>query len=404
MEQWIFLILGLFGGASLAGFILQTRFSKKIDQERAMLTLAQSQLAAAQEKAQILEAQSLQQKDQGALLLEQKFASLAAQIFEERSLRLQDMQSQSLSQVIEPFKEKLKEFGEKVESSYSLERSERGSLRGELNRLMELNLKMSHEAESLSKALRGDNRAQGAWGEMILENILERSGLRKGEEYLVQGESLSLKNDEGTPIRPDIIVNLPEGRHIIIDSKVSLNAYDQYVNSEVPEEQEKMAKIHADSVKKHVDGLAAKKYQTADKLISPDFVILFMPIESAFALAMKRRPETQQEAWEKHVAIVSPTTLLITLRMIAAIWKTERQERNALEIAEKGGQLYDKFFNLVGDLETLGKKLDDAQSSHSQVMSKMKDGKGNLLRQVDMLRELGVKTSKRLTIEAGDSL
>ena len=404
METTVLFSLGFVLGVLVSALAVGNSFLKKLTAAKSELLLAKTQLASEQEKIQMMEQQTSSLQSQSLQILEQKFASLAAQIFEERSNRLQDLQTKSLAQVIEPFKERLKDFGEKVDATYAQERTERGSLRGELSKLMELNLKMSGEAESLTRALRGDNRAQGAWGEMILENILERSGLRKGEEYVVQGESFVLKNEDGIVIRPDIIVHLPEGRHIIIDSKVSLNAYDQHVNTENPDDQERFARVHADSLKKHVDVLSAKKYPSADRLVTPDFVILFLPIESAFSLALKKRPELQQEAWEKHVAIVSPTTLLVTLKMIAAIWKTERQERNALEIAEKGGQLYDKFVGLVADFESVGRKLDEAQKAHDGVMSKMKDGKGNLLRQVDMLRELGVKTNKRLQIEAGDSL
>ena len=397
-------LLGFIFGALIATLATWFRLISKLSKAETALQSAEMQNQILQERIAQTQKQAESTQAQGLQVLEQKFANLASQIFEERALRLQELQSQSLASVIEPFKEKLKDFGDKVELTYSQERSERGSLRGELSRLMELNLKMSGEAESLSRALRGDNRAQGAWGEMILENILERSGLRKNEEYAIQGESFQLKNEDGIIIRPDIIVHLPEGRHIIVDSKVSLNAYDQHVNSETPAEQERWARVHADSLRKHVDVLSNKKYPSADRLTSPDFVILFIPLESAFATALKVRPELQQEAWEKHVAIVSPTTLLVTLKMIAAIWKTERQERNALEIAEKGGQLYDKFVGLVVDLENVGRKLDDAQKAHDGVMGKLKEGKGNLLRQVDMLRELGVKTNKRLQIEAGDSL
>jgi len=335
--------------------------------------------------------------------LNERFEALAGRVLDDRVSRLQELQTQGLGQMLEPFRERLKDFERKVEESYNAERSERGSLRGELNKLLELNLRMSSEAENLSRALRGDTRTQGAWGEGILENILERSGLRKGEEYIVQAAEMSLRNELGQPIRPDVIVRLPENRHLIVDSKVSLTAYAQYMNCDDPIEQEALAKQHADSVKRHIDGLAAKKYQTADQLNSPDFVILFMPLEPAFALAMRKRPEIQQEAWEKQIAIVSPTTLLVTLKMVAAIWKTERQERNALEIAERGGLLYDKFVGFVGDLEQVGRKFDEAQKSYAGAMGKLRDGKGNLLNQVELLRELGVKTNKRLAAAQTDS-
>jgi DNA recombination protein RmuC len=330
--------------------------------------------------------------------MEEKFKLLASQVLEEKNARFQDQNMKHISIMLDPFKERLKEFEKKVEESYSTERSERGSLRGELSKLIELNLKMTSETENLTRALKGDNKTQGAWGEMILENILERSGLRKGLEYIVQGTDLSLRNEAGQSIRPDVIVRLPDDKHIIVDSKVSMTAFDAYLGSH-PDEQEKWAKAHSESVRKHVDSLSSKKYHTADKLTSPDFVILFMPLEAAFALSMKHRPELQQEAWDKQIAIVSPTTLLVTLKMVAAIWKTERQERNALEIAKRGGQLYDKFVGLVSDFENIGRKIEDAQKSHAAVMSKMREGKGNLFSQVDSLRELGVKTEKQLQLE-----
>lgn len=385
----LFLIAGFIAGAAFAGAILYFKFKTQLMQKESELKVLQTQN---------------EQSQANLALMGDKFELLASRIFDEKSTRFQDQSMKQLSTILEPFKERLKDFEKKVEDSYSIERTERGTLKGELSKLLELNLKMSSEAESLTKALRGDTRTQGAWGEMILENILERSGLRKGSEFLIQGIDSSLKNEDGTIIRPDVIINLPEGKHIIIDSKVSLTAYDQYMNSQASNkidstEQERFAKMHTDSVRKHIDILASKKYHTADKLISPDFVILFMPLEPAFALAMKVRPELQQEAWEKQIAIVSPTTLLVTLKMVSALWKTERQERNAMEIAEKGGQLYDKFIGLVTDLENVGKKIDDAHKAHDSVMNKMKDGKGNLLRQVDQLRELGVKTTKRLQIE-----
>jgi len=377
------LFLAGFGFGALVLGVLAFRYKTKAVATSMELTLLKSQL---------------EQSQKGSDLMAEKFELLAARIFEEKSTRFQDQNLKNIGILLEPFKDRLKEFEKKVEDSYSTERTERGSLRGELQQLMQLNLKMSNEAESLTKALRGDNRTQGAWGELILESILEKSGLRKGQEYTVQGLDLALKNEEGSQIKPDVIIHLPEGKHIIVDSKVSLTAYDQYMNCEDKDEREKLAKLHLDSLRRHVEQLSAKKYHTADKLISPDFVILFMPLEPAFALAMRLRPELQQEAWDKRIAIVSPTTLLVTLKMVSALWKTERQERNALEIAEKGGQLYDKFAGLVSDLENMGKKIEDAQKSYESVMSKLKDGRGNLLRQVDQLRELGVKTSKQLKI------
>lgn len=332
-----------------------------------------------------------------------KFEALAGKIFEEKSDRFADQNLKSLAVLIEPFKERLKDFEKKVEETYSTERAERGTLRGELTKLMELNIRMSSEAQNLTKALKGDNKIMGNWGEMILENILERSGLRKGDEYIVQGTNMGLKNDQGQDIKPDVIVHLPDGKHIIIDAKVSLKDYDTYIQVESAEEKEMAAKAHVISLKNHIDGLSQKKYYSSEKLISPDFVMLFMPIEPAFALAFKYKPDLMQYAWEKNIALVSPTTLLTTLRTVSAIWKQERQERNALEIARRGGALYDKFASLVEDLNDLGTKLGTVQKAHSSVMNKLSEGTGNVLRQVEMLKELGAKAEKKL-IDKGQEL
>lgn len=332
-----------------------------------------------------------------------KFEALASRIFDEKSDRFADQNLKNLSVLIEPFKERLKDFEKKVEETYSTERAERGSLRGELGKLMELNIRMSSEAQNLTKALKGDNKIMGNWGEMILENILERSGLRKGDEYIVQGTDMGLKNDQGRDIKPDVIIHLPDGKHIIVDAKVSLKDYDTYIQAEDAAQKEIAAKAHVNSLKNHIDGLSEKKYYSSEKLISPDFVMLFMPIEPAFALAFKYKPDLLQYAWEKNIALVSPTTLLTTLRTVSAIWKQERQEKNAQEIARRGGALYDKFAALVEDLNDLGTKLNGVQKTHSQVMNKLSEGSGNLLRQVEMLKDLGAKAEKKL-IEKGQEL
>ena len=398
MDSTLTLLFSFIGGTALgAGASILLGQKKRQEAQELQLKL-QMELQLAQTQLQMMQTQHQQEQANGDRL-SQKFELLANRIFEDKSHRFQDQSLKNLGLLLEPFKERLKEFEKKVEDSYSQERTERGSLRGELQQLMQLNLKMTSETETLTKALRGDNKTQGNWGEMILENLLERSGLRKGVEYFAQGIESALKNEDGQNIRPDVIINLPEGKHIILDSKVSLTAYDQYVNSEDDATKERMAKTHAESLKRHVDTLSAKKYETADKLESQEFVLLFMPLESAFALALKVRPELQAEAWEKRVAIVSPTTLLVTLKMVAALWKTERQERNAKDIAEKGGLLYDKFVGLVSDLEMIGKKFDEAHKAYDGAMSKLKDGRGNLLRQVEQLRELGVKNSKSLNLD-----
>lgn len=328
--------------------------------------------------------------------MSQQFENMAHKIFEEKSSKFTTQNMQNLSTVLDPLKERLKDFEKKVEDTYSHERAERGALRGELGKLMELNRLMSSETANLTKALKGEVKTQGNWGELILENILERSGLRKGEEYIIQGTNLDLRGEDGQVQRPDVIVNLPEGKHLVVDSKMTLNAYEAYTSANLPEDQERFGKLHVESLKKHIAGLSEKKYYASEKLISPDFVILFMPLEPAFALAFKLQPDLFQSSWDKHVAIVSPTTLLTTLRTVASLWRQDRQQKNALDIAKRGGALYDKFVGLVKDIENLGDKLTAAQKAHSDVMGKLSTGKGNLIRQVEDLKSMGAKTEKSL--------
>jgi DNA recombination protein RmuC len=326
-----------------------------------------------------------------------EFRLMSQQLLEEKANRFLDLNQKNLFQILEPLKEKLKDFEKKVEETYSAERSERGVLRGEINKLLELNVTMSKEAHNLTQALKGENKTQGNWGEMVLENILERSGLRSGEEFIRQGEDMGLKGADGSRLQPDIIVNVPGNRHIIVDSKMTLKAYESYCSCE-DGEREAFARLHIKSLEDHVANLSGKKYHLADKLVSPDFVILFMPLEPAFALAFKLKPEIFQQAWDKNIAIVSPTTLLTTLRTVATLWKQERQQRNALDIAKRGGLLYDKFAGLVTDLKNLGDKLQAAQKAHDDVFKKLSDGKGNLMSQVEELKELGVKAEKSLPL------
>ncbi len=328
-----------------------------------------------------------------------EFENLAQKIFEEKSIKFTDQNLKNIGGLLEPLKERLKDFQKKVEDTYSAEQVERVHLKGELQRLLEMNQKLSQDATNLTRALKGDVKQQGNWGEMILESILERSGLRAGEEYILQGTDMQLRSSDGGILRPDVIVKLPEDKHIIVDAKMTLSAYEAYANAEEPSEQERHAKLHLEALKKHIDGLSEKKYHMTEGLTSPDFVILFMPLEPAFALAFKLKPELFQEAWDKNIAIVSPTTLLVTLKTVTALWRQARQEKNALEIARRGGALYDKFVGLVRDFDDVGTKIEAAQKAHSAVMRKIDSGPGNLIRQAEMLRDLGAKTEKRLEIK-----
>jgi len=329
-----------------------------------------------------------------------QFKDLAQKIFDEKISKLDqtttkatDHNMKQIESLLNPLKEKIKDFEKRVEESYSVERMERHNLKSEITKLVDLNMTMSREAQNLTQALKGENKTQGNWGELILENILERSGLRKDEEYVTQE---AVKDTEGITRRPDVIVKLPDGKHLIIDSKVTLLAYEAYVSAENEVDRQRFAAAHIESLKEHVNGLAGRKYHLAENIVSPDFVMLFLPLEPAFALAFKLKPELFETAWDKNVAIVSPTTLLATLRTVASLWKQERQQQNALEIAKRGGELYDKFAGMVTELERLGNQLSTAQKTHNEVMIKLSTGRNNLITQVERLKELGAKADKSL--------
>ena len=296
--------------------------------------------------------------------------------------------------MLNPLKEKLQLFEKKVDDTYQKGLKDQTDLRAELKKLYELNARISEEAGNLTKALKGDVKKQGNWGEVVLERILERSGLNEGENgYQKQ---FSDSTDDGRRIQPDVVVNLPDNKHIIIDSKVSLIAYERAVNAVTDEERARHVKEHLFSLKTHIKGLSEKHYQTAKKLNSPDFVLLFLPIESSFSLAIQEDQDLFSYAWDQKVVIVSPSTLLATLRTIASIWQQENQTRNALEIAKQGGALYDKFVGFIFDMEGIGKSLETTRKNYDQAMNKLQTGTGNLVRRAENLRKLGAKATKEL--------
>lgn len=369
-------------GATFAALWVRSRLQVEAETWKTKYELTQSGLEQNRnESAQLQKTLTLQ------------FENLAQKIFDEKSSKMTDQNFQQLSTLLSPLKERIKDFEKKVEDTYSSERAERSHLKGEISKLIELNQTMSKEAQNLTLALKGENKTQGNWGELILENILERSGLRKGEEYFTQE---SVHTPDGSTRRPDVIVRLPDGKHLIVDSKMTLTAYEASVSATTDSDREKFEKAHIESLKNHVAELSDKKYHLAEEVISPDFVMLFMPLEPAFALAFRIKPELFEQAWDKNIAIVSPTTLLATLRTVASLWKQERQQRNALDIAKRGGELYDKFANIVKDLQGLGDKLNSAQKAHGDIMNKISQGRGNLISQVEKLKELGAKAEKSL--------
>lgn len=322
-----------------------------------------------------------------------EFENLANKIFEEKSAKFTEQNKEKISEILNPLKEKISEFEKKVEQTNKESIDRLSSLREQLHSLKELNNQMTQEAKNLTEALKGQTKTQGNWGEFILESILEKSGLVKGREYVVQE---AITNESGKRFQPDVIVYLPENKSIIIDSKVSLIAYERYVSSEDETEKSKALKEHILSIRSHLKNLNSKNYQSLYQLNSLDFVLMFMPIEPAFALAVQQDANLFNDAFEMNIVIVSPSTLLATLRTIASIWRQEYQNKNVLEIAKQAGALYDKFVNFYNDLIEVGKKLDAAKDSYAEAMKKIHDGRGNLIAGVEKIKQLGAKASKSL--------
>lgn len=323
-----------------------------------------------------------------------EFENLANRIFEEKGKAFTETNKTNLSQILDPLKEKIKDFEKKVEESNKENIDRHASLRQQLQMLKDMNQEITKEAKNLTEALKGQSKTQGNWGEFILESILEKSGLVKGREYLVQE---SLTAESGKRYQPDVIIKLPENKSIVIDSKVSLNACEKFISADNEKDQQLALRDHNISIRNHIKNLASKNYQNLYQLESLDFVLMFMPIEPAFALAVQQDAQIFNDAFEQNIVIVSPSTLLATLRTIASIWRQENQNKNAFEIARQAGSLYDKFVNFYNDLVDVGKKMDSAKDSYENAMKKIHEGRGNLISGVEKMKELGAKTSKTLS-------
>lgn len=333
--------------------------------------------------------------DESARKLELQIKEISSQIISEKTRHFKEDSLKGMELLLNPFREKMTEFSRKMEEIHTTETRDRLKLQTELERIVLTGQKMSQETENLTRALKGDVKIQGNWGEMILEKVLEASGLRKGEEFTTQGEGMGLKNDQGRTQMPDVIINLPENKHLIIDSKVSLISYERFISTE----DESHLKDFLDSINAHIKGLSEKNYQRLEQLRSPDYVMLFIPLEGAFTLAMQKDRELFLRAWERNIVIVSPTTLLATLRTVASLWKQERQSRNALEMASKAGAMYDKFVLVAQDLETLESQLKKVDDVVGNLKSKMLTGRGSVASRMEGLRELGAKASKQLKLD-----
>lgn len=429
----LFLTVGVVLGLALGWFVAKSKFQKAevdevdpnyinelqtkvaIEEERTQNLLSESeknkqQLKDSREENQNIQNQltrteteyrniqtRLEEQKKEVSELNEKFAAefknLANEIFEEKSKKFTDQNKTNIGELLNPLKERIGEFQKKVEDTNkeSLERN--ASLVQQIKTLGDLNRQITKEAENLTKALKGDSKQQGNWGEVILERILEKSGLEKGREYETQ---VSETSEDGKVFRPDVVVRLPDSKNIIIDSKVSLTAYERFSSLELEDEKIANLKLHINSIRAHVKGLSDKNYQNLYGIEGLDFVLLFIPIEPAFTLAVQHDPELFNDAYVKNIVIVSPSTLIATLRTISSIWKQEYQNKNALEIARQGGALYDKFVLFVEDLKNIGKHLESSQKVYRESMKKLYDGNGNLVKRAENIKKLGAKASKQI--------
>ncbi|WP_309642162.1 DNA recombination protein RmuC [Flavobacterium sp.] len=339
---------------------------------------------------------NLEQKQEVEKLQEKftkEFENLANKILDEKTNKFTEQNKENMKNILSPLQDKIQLFEKKVEDTHKESIDYHAALRQQILGLREMNEQMSKETINLTKALKGDSKMQGNWGELILEKVLEKSGLEKDREYFVQQ---SFVTEEGNRIFPDVVINLPDGKKMIIDSKVTLTAYERYVNEENEELKLQHLKEHVLAVNRHVDQLSNKNYQDIYEIESPDFVLLFIPIESAFAIATNEDKSLYEKAFSKNIVIVTPTLLLATLRTIDSMWANQKQQENAMEIARQAGALYDKFHGLWNDLVGVGKKLDDAKSGYSDAMNKLVDGSGNLINRVENLKKMGAKAKKSL--------
>lgn len=323
---------------------------------------------------------------------QKEFENLANKILDEKSTKFTNQNKENIDAILKPLQEKIKTFEEKVENTQKESIGMHASLKEQLLNLKELNQQMTTEATNLTRALKGDSKMQGNWGELVLERVLEKSGLEKDREYFVQ-QSFQLK--DGSRVMPDVVLHLPDSKKMIIDAKVSLVDYERYVNADELERPLHL-KAHLNSIKKHIEQLSAKNYQDLYDIESPDFVLMFIPIEPAFAVALNEENNLYNKAFEQNIVIVTPSTLLATLRTVDSMWSNEKQQQNALEIAKQAGALYDKFEGFIQDLHNIGKKLDGAKGDYIEAMKKLVDGKGNLVSRVENLKKMGAKAKKSI--------
>lgn len=375
---------------------INNQLNSSIEHKQKEIVELSNELATSKNKELHLEQRLSEQKNELQQLntqLKTEFENLANKILDEKSVKFTEQNKQSLETIVTPLKDRIKDFEEKVQKVYDTEAAERNMLKGEIKQLMGLNQQMHQDAQNLTKALKGDTKTQGNWGEFILESILEKSGLVKDREFKTQE---SITTPDGKRFQPDVVIQLPDGKCLIIDSKVSLVAYERYVSAEDDLSKSLALKEHSLSFKNHIRGLSDKNYHQLYGVKSLDFVLLFVPIESAFAAAIQNDNQLFNDAFERNIVIVSPSTLLATLRTVANIWRQEYQNKNAIEIAQKAGDMYDKFVGFTEDLIALGNKMKESQKAYEGAMNKLSAGTGNLVKRSEDLKKLGAKASKSL--------
>ena len=371
---------------------LEKDFLNRQNELEKIITRQKSQLQNWEDKWQISQ-EDFKQKE---AVMRKEFELLAQRILEEKSKKFTELNQNNMQQILTPFQEAMKAFKEKVEQNEKESHGRHTALQQQLQELQQLNQRLSQEALNLTKALKGESKTQGIWGETILNRLLEKSGLEKGREYFVQQTYKATEGSQRQRLQPDVVIQLPDRKKLIIDAKVSLTAYERYSNEDDEKQQEQYLKQHLISLKNHINGLAKKSYDELLQGESPDFILMFIPVEPAFSLALKEEPELYNYAFERNIVMVTPSTLLATLKIVDNMWRNEKQRQNAFEIARQAGALYDKFHGLITDLQQVGLKLSAAQQSYGNAMNKLHTGKGNLIARVQKLKDLGAKTKKQL--------
>jgi len=407
---FVSLVVGLVVGAVLGVLAMWLGLRKPLAQNedlREKVTSLTAELAASEadkrhqqelldkqlEEAQRLQEKHRQELEQMQQRLTTEFENIANKVLQQRQEDFSQQSRKQIGDILLPLNERIKDFREQVANAFNQETREKASLQAELKQLIELNQTLSKDATNLTHALKGDVKKQGNWGEFILEKVLEASGLRKGIEY---DREVVLHGVEGDTLRPDVIIRMPDNKHIIVDSKVSLVAYEQLQHAETEDQYKTLLKAHTESLKQHVKELYDKQYQRATGLNTPDFVLMFVPIEASYSVAIQADSSLYDYALERKIVIVSPTTLLATLHTISYVWKQDNQSKNAQEIARLAGAMYDKLCSMTEDFQKVQRSLDAAQKSYSETYKKLAEGNGNVLRTADKIRELGAKASKSL--------